>query len=67
MVFVVGRRELTADKVLAACTAELASYKVPQRIEFLASLPRDVLGKVDKKALRAQASATVPTGPEDRR
>jgi crotonobetaine/carnitine-CoA ligase len=55
--FVSGPLGLTADDVLAACAVELAGYKVPQRIEFLAELPRDILGKVDKKVLRAKASA----------
>jgi crotonobetaine/carnitine-CoA ligase len=53
--FVAGGPQLAAADLLAACAAELAEYKVPQRIEFLAALPRDVLGKVDKKSLRARA------------
>lgn len=45
----------------------IAGYKIPDRIEFLAALPRTAVGKIDKKALRARfappaaavASATV--------
>ena len=31
----------------------LARYKVPQRIEIVAGLPKTVLGKVDKQRIRA--------------
>lgn len=32
----------------------IAAYKIPDRIEFLAALPRTAVGKIDKKALRAR-------------
>ncbi|MBN7134751.1 (2,3-dihydroxybenzoyl)adenylate synthase [Lysobacter enzymogenes] len=35
----------------------IAAYKVPDRIEFLAALPRTAVGKIDKKALRARFAA----------
>ena len=54
--FVAGQPGLTAEHLLLACIAELAGYKVPQRIEFVDALPRDSLGKVDKKALRRAAA-----------
>jgi long-chain acyl-CoA synthetase len=43
----------------------LADYKVPRRVQFLGSLPRNATGKILKTALReqavqpAQASTTV--------
>lgn len=37
-----------------ACRAELAAYKRPKRIFLLPSLPRNAMGKTDRKALRAQ-------------
>jgi fatty-acyl-CoA synthase/long-chain acyl-CoA synthetase len=42
-----------SDAVLAHCRARLSRYKVPKRIEFVASLPLTAYGKVDKKSLRA--------------
>ncbi|MFK3650826.1 (2,3-dihydroxybenzoyl)adenylate synthase [Lysobacter enzymogenes] len=43
----------------------IAGYKVPDRIEFLAALPRTAVGKIDKKALRARfdAPAAAPAVP----
>ena len=35
----------------------IAAYKVPDRFEFLAALPRTAVGKIDKKALRARFAA----------
>ncbi|WP_394541295.1 (2,3-dihydroxybenzoyl)adenylate synthase [Lysobacter enzymogenes] len=32
----------------------IAAYKIPDRVEFLAELPRTAVGKIDKKALRAR-------------
>lgn len=54
--FVAGQPDLAAEDLLAVCMAELAAYKVPQCVEFLTALPRDFLGKIDKKALRAMAA-----------
>lgn len=44
--------ELTENDVLEHCRAHLAGYKKPRRIEFRAALPRNEMGKVDKKVLR---------------
>jgi malonyl-CoA/methylmalonyl-CoA synthetase len=38
--------------VLAACKARLAGFKVPKRVLFADELPRNAMGKVQKKALR---------------
>jgi malonyl-CoA/methylmalonyl-CoA synthetase len=38
--------------VLAALEQRLARYKLPKRVLFLQSLPRNAMGKVQKKALR---------------
>lgn len=56
--FVVGRAG--ADEVRARCEAELASYKVPKRIEVLAELPRTSTGKVVKRDLIAQLESAKP-------
>jgi malonyl-CoA/methylmalonyl-CoA synthetase len=38
--------------VIAACKASLAGYKVPKRVLFADELPRNAMGKVQKKLLR---------------
>jgi len=43
--------DLAAD-LLAACRAELASYKCPRDVDFVAALPRDPNGKLYKRLLR---------------
>jgi fatty-acyl-CoA synthase len=56
--FVVG----TADvgSIEQTCKAELASYKVPKRIEVLDELPRNATGKVVKRDLIAQLDGAAP-------
>jgi long-chain acyl-CoA synthetase len=43
---------ITADDVRAYLRQQLASYKVPRRIDFHASLPREDSGKIFKRRLR---------------
>ncbi|MDQ3982152.1 MAG: AMP-binding protein [Actinomycetota bacterium] len=50
--FVVGNA--SAEDVHAACKKELASYKVPRRIEVVDELPRTSTGKVLKRELVEQ-------------
>jgi long-chain acyl-CoA synthetase len=52
--FVVVRpgMNVTADDLLAACREKLSRYKVPKEIRFVASLPRNSMGKVLRRALR---------------
>ena len=38
--------------------SRLADYKVPERIEFLAELPKGVTGKVQRRALKETALRT---------
>ncbi len=45
----------TADELRAHCAANLARYKVPASIAFVAALPKTGVGKIDRKALRGQA------------
>ena len=40
--------------VIAAVRDRLASFKVPKRVWFADSLPRNAMGKVQKNALRAR-------------
>ncbi len=48
------RDQPTADELIELCRDQLASFKKPRRIEFVASLPRNALGKIQKHILREQ-------------
>ncbi len=43
---------LTSDAVIAYCAERLARYKLPRRVVFVESLPRNAMGKVIKQELR---------------
>jgi malonyl-CoA/methylmalonyl-CoA synthetase len=43
---------VTEQEIRSALTAELAKYKVPKRVIFVEDLPRNKMGKIEKKALR---------------
>jgi len=45
---------LTEAGVVAALKADIASFKVPKRVHFVADLPRNAMGKVQKNVLRAE-------------
>ncbi len=49
---VVPRRELTAQEVIEWTSRSLPTFKRPRRVEFVGELPRNAMGKVDKRALR---------------
>lgn len=52
--FVVTRTPVDAETLLAYCRESLANYKTPSEIEFISVLPRNAVGKIDKKELRRQ-------------
>ena len=47
---------LSEDDMIAALKSEIAGFKVPKRIHFVAELPRNAMGKVQKNVLREQYS-----------
>lgn len=51
---VVARAGHTLDEngLIAALKAEIAGFKVPKRVHFVAALPRNAMGKVQKSVLR---------------
>lgn len=60
--------EVTAADVTQWCRDRLADFKRPRRVEFVAAMPRNRLGKVDKAALRAglgEHAADRPSGPHE--
>ena len=58
MAFVVPKpgTELTPEAVIAWCREHMANYKVPRRVEIVASLPTNASGKVLKYELRRRAA-----------
>jgi len=50
--YVVTRSPVDAEALKAYCREVLANYKTPSEIEFVDSLPRNPIGKIDKKELR---------------
>jgi malonyl-CoA/methylmalonyl-CoA synthetase len=49
---------LSEDQVLAALRERLARFKQPKRVYFVADLPRNAMGKVQKAQLREQYAST---------
>ncbi len=49
-------KSIEETTVLSYCQTQLAKYKVPYEIEFLAELPRNASGKVLKHTLRSKVS-----------
>jgi malonyl-CoA/methylmalonyl-CoA synthetase len=43
---------LTERELIAALKSEIAGFKVPKRVHFVADLPRNAMGKVQKNVLR---------------
>ncbi len=52
--FVVLSAAVDAETLKAYCREALANYKTPSEIEFVNSLPRNAVGKIDKKELRSR-------------
>jgi long-chain acyl-CoA synthetase len=44
--------ELTAEEIRSYLATRIARYKVPRRVDFHASLPREDSGKIFKRHLR---------------
>jgi acyl-CoA synthetase (AMP-forming)/AMP-acid ligase II len=45
--------EVDEVAIIARCRAELAHFKTPGTVRFVTELPRNAMGKLDKKAIRA--------------
>jgi fatty-acyl-CoA synthase len=44
--------DASADEIRSHCAENLAGYKVPKRVEFVAELPRTASGKLLRRELR---------------
>jgi malonyl-CoA/methylmalonyl-CoA synthetase len=49
--FLVADSSLDDDALIAFCKSQMAGFKVPRRIEYVETLPRNALGKVQKHLL----------------
>ncbi|MFT6051850.1 MAG: malonyl-CoA/methylmalonyl-CoA synthetase [Halioglobus sp.] len=50
---------LSQEQIIAHCRTQLANFKVPKRVEFIDSLPRNTMGKVQKNLLRDRFGGVV--------
>jgi malonyl-CoA/methylmalonyl-CoA synthetase len=46
--------QLNADAMIATLKSQIANFKIPKRLEIVADLPRNAMGKVQKNILREQ-------------
>ncbi|MBI3943341.1 MAG: AMP-binding protein [Chloroflexi bacterium] len=50
---------LTLETIQAHCARHLAAFKVPERVEFVNSLPRTSVGKIQKQIVRDQLNGKI--------
>ena len=50
------RAAATEDEIRAFCQGQIAHYKVPRYVRFVASFPTTVTGKVQKFIMRRQVA-----------
>lgn len=64
--FIVFDKEhtLSENQILEHCHKELTEYKIPKKIIVLESLPKTLIGKIDKKAILADAELFIPETPK---
>jgi long-chain acyl-CoA synthetase len=55
--------QATAEEIIAYCKERLASYKVPKQVEFRSELPKTMIGKVLRRALREEEAKRAKSGP----
>jgi carnitine-CoA ligase len=56
---------VTLADIREFCAGRIAEFKVPSVVRMVSSLPRGMLGKVDKKALRALAAEREEAGQQE--
>jgi len=50
--FVVKKENITSEEIIEFCKENLVNYKVPEEIEFIEELPKNIIGKVLRRELR---------------
>jgi fatty-acyl-CoA synthase len=53
-----GAADTSADAIVAWSRENMAAYKVPREVRFVASLPRSATGKIDWRLLQEQEAAS---------
>lgn len=54
---------LSAETIIAACRAAIAGYKRPRYLEFVDAIPRDHLGKIQRRDLAARGATAEQAVP----
>ncbi|GJF08808.1 long-chain-fatty-acid--CoA ligase FadD13 [Mycolicibacterium cyprinidarum] len=60
-IVVADQSEVSEQKIVEFCGTRLARYKMPKKVIFADVIPRNPTGKVLKRVLREQYSASIPT------
>jgi long-chain acyl-CoA synthetase len=50
--------EVSSDELVAFCKERIGGYKYPREVHVISSLPLTPVGKIDRKALRAQVAVS---------
>lgn len=50
---------ISSDEIIAFCVQKLAKYKIPKHIRFLAEMPKNDAGKIDRKMLKFLSQETI--------
>ena len=45
--------ELTASEIIQHCRKHLAGYKKPKSVDFIAEIPKNLYGKIDRRSLKS--------------
>lgn len=54
--FVVKSGDLESEEIISLCKENLVDYKVPEEIEFIDELPKNIIGKILRKELRQKSN-----------
>lgn len=55
---------MTKNEVIAFCRSKLANYKVPKQVEFREDLPKTMVGKILRRAIRSEEEDRVSKADE---
>ncbi len=60
-IVVADQSEVSEQQIVEFCGTRLARYKMPKKVIFAETIPRNPTGKILKRVLREQYSVSVPT------